>query len=320
MTENNESHESSDQNSNSQEDNGGSDARERRARELIEARKEIQSEDPQSADEVTFMSSILVQATLPHSDPGDVEAWGRSNGDAQLYIQPGVEKGEDGEYQKIGLPYGSYPRLLLIWMTSEVARTGRRRLNLGESLSGFMKDLGLQVTGGEHGTIGRFQEQMRRLFAAKIGMIWQEPGHEKRKAALVADELDLWWDPKEPKQQTLWESTVRLSQPFFQALRDRPVPADRRILRRIKQSSLAIDLYLWLTYRVTRLDEPLTLSWQQVHDQMGANYSHASDFAARAREHLEDISVIWDDLQYETPRGRLRVYPSPPSVPENVDD
>ena len=320
MTEINKDDEGSDQTSNSQEESGGSDARERWSRELIEARKEIQSEDPLSADEVTFMSSILVQATLPHSDPGDVEAWGRSNGDAQLYIQPGVEKGEDGEYQKIGLPYGSYPRLLLVWMTSEVARTGRRQLNLGESLSGFMKDLGLQVTGGEHGTIGRFQEQMRRLFAAKIGMIWQEPGHEKRKAALVADELDLWWDPKEPKQQTLWESTVRLSQPFFQALRDRPVPADRRILRRIKQSSLAIDLYLWLTYRVTRLDEPLTLSWQQVHDQMGANYSRARDFATKAREHLEEISVIWDDLQYETPRGRLRVYPSPPSVPENVDE
>jgi hypothetical protein len=98
------------------------------------------------------------------------------------------------------------------------------------------------------------------------------------------------------------------------------VPADRRILRRVKQSSLAIDLYLWLTYRVTRLDEPLTLSWQQVHDQMGADYRQVKHFAAEARDHLEDISVIWADLQYETPRGRLRIYPSPPSVPENVDD
>jgi hypothetical protein len=306
--------------SNSQEGEDDFAARNRRAKELIETRKEIQSEDPRSAEEVTFMSSILVQATLPHSDPGDVEAWGRSNGKADLYIQPGVEKNENGEYQKIGLPYGSYPRLLLVWMTSEVARTGRRRLNLGDSLSAFMRDLGLQVTGGEHGTIGRFQEQMRRLFASKIGMVWREPNHEKRRAALVADELDLWWDPADPDQATLWESSVRLSQPFFEALRDRPVPADRRILRRIKQSSLAIDLYLWLTHRVTRLDEPLTLSWKQLHDQMGANYSRASNFGVKAREHLKEISVIWEELQYETPRGRLRVYPSPPSVPENVDE
>ena len=320
MTKINDDQKGSDKNSNSQEDSTGFSFSEQRAKELIETRRDVESEDPLSADEVTFMSSILVQATLPHSDPGDVEAWGRSNGDAQLYIQPGVEKSEDGEYQKIGLPYGSYPRLLLVWMTSEVTRTGRRRLNFGESLSRFMKDLGLQVTGGEHGTIGRFQEQMRRLFTARIGMIWRESGHEKRQAALVADELDLWWDPKEPDQTTLWESSVQLSQPFFQALRDRPVPADRRILRRVKQSSLANDLYLWLTYRVSRLDEPLTLSWQQVHDQMGADYSRARDFAAKAREHLKEISVIWDDLQYETPRGRLRVYPSSPSVPKNVDN
>ena len=64
-----------------------------------------------------------------------------------------------------------------------------RQLDLGESLSGFMEDLGLQMTGGDHGTVGRFREQMRRLFGAKIGMIWKRPGREKRRAALVADAL-----------------------------------------------------------------------------------------------------------------------------------
>ena len=68
------------------------------------------------------------------------------------------------------------------------------------------------MTGGDHGTVGQFREQMRRLSGVKIGMIWERPGREKRQAAVVADELDLWWDPKDPNQTTLWESSVRLSQ------------------------------------------------------------------------------------------------------------
>jgi hypothetical protein len=65
---------------------------------------------------------------------------------------------------------------------------------------------------------------------------------------------------------------------------------------------------------VACIEEPLVLSWQQVHDQMGADYSRVADFARKARERLQEISLIWQDLEYETPRGRLKLYPSPPSV------
>jgi hypothetical protein len=99
-----------------------------------------------------------------------------------------------------------------------------------------------------------------------------------------------------------------------------PGPADTRILREIKQSSLAVDLYLWTTYRAACIDEPLALSWQQVHDQMGADYSRVADFAKEARSHLQEIPLIWTDLRYETPRGRLKLYPSPPSVSGLIDE
>jgi len=290
-----------------------------RASSLAELKEEIESQDPKSANELSFMSSVLVQATLPHSDPGTPEAWGRTNGALTLYIRSGVERLEDGSYRKIGYPYGSYPRLILVWISTQVAKHGRRRLDLGESLSGFMEDLGLQVTGGDHGTVGRFREQMRRLFSAQIGLVWSRPGREKRQSSPFAEEVDLWWDPEDPDQKTLWKSSVQLSQPFFEAIRKRPVPADKRILREIKQSSLAVDLYLWATYRVACIEEPLILSWQQVHDQMGADYNRIADFAKEARSHLQAISLIWKDLRYKTPRGRLKLYPSRPSVPRDVE-
>jgi hypothetical protein len=78
---------------------------------------------------------------------------------------------------------------------------------------------------------------------------------------------------------------------------------------------LAVDLYFWTTYKAAVINEPVALSWQQVHDQLGSDYEEVKHFAAEARKHLKEISVIWTDLTYQTPRGRLKLYPSRPSIP-----
>src|ERR1039457_6256369 len=100
--------------------------------------------------DIGFTSRILAQATMPHRNPGDVRQWERSNGALRLVIQPGP----DG-----ALPYGSIPRLLLAWVTTEAVRTKERELVLGNTLSSFLDALGLGRTGGEKGDITRLRRQ-----------------------------------------------------------------------------------------------------------------------------------------------------------------
>ena len=52
----------------------------------IYAAVEIKAEP--DATEMAFMARALVQATLPHSDPGEVPIWGRTNGRLTLTIKP----------------------------------------------------------------------------------------------------------------------------------------------------------------------------------------------------------------------------------------
>ena len=54
----------------------------------------------------TFTAKPLVLATLPHSDPGNLPAWKRVNGDYALIIRPGWDARTD---QPIGYPYGVIP-------------------------------------------------------------------------------------------------------------------------------------------------------------------------------------------------------------------
>lgn len=126
--------------------------------------------NPEEGDKA-FMARDLVQVTLPHSNPGDMPVWGRKNGNLTLTISPGW--GVDpvtGQPKSIGLPYGTIPRLLLFWITTEALRTEDRKLLLGDSLSGFMRQLDLTPTGGREGSITRLKAQMERLFRARISL------------------------------------------------------------------------------------------------------------------------------------------------------
>ena len=60
------------------------------------------SQAPEDA-EASFLARQLVQCTLPHSNPGNVEAWERRNGNLTLVIRSGWDSEKKSP---IGYPYG----------------------------------------------------------------------------------------------------------------------------------------------------------------------------------------------------------------------
>jgi Plasmid encoded RepA protein len=204
------------------------------------------------AAEAAFMARQLVQYTLPHTNPGSVEAWQRRSGNLSLVIQPGwdAEKG-----RSVGYPYGTIPRLLLFWVTTEAVRTKQRRLELRRNLAQFIRDVGLNPNtgGGRRSDARRLKDQMTRLFSSRISVqqTIEEPNrHGKRWLNMdVAPKGEFWWDPKRPDQATLWENWVELGEDFYNAITAAPVPFDLRALRALKRSPLALDLYAWVCYR-----------------------------------------------------------------------
>jgi hypothetical protein len=230
---------------------------------------DVERQQAQEAGALGFMARLLVQATLPHKDPGPgVSSFERTNGDFRLLIMAPP---------KIGLPWGKTPRLLLSWLTTEAVRTQSPHLVLGDNLSAFMRDLGLTPTGGAYGSIPRLKDQIRRLFASSIHCSQEAQGLYRDTAFLVAAHTSLWWNPADADQIDLFGSFVELSKDFFQAIIERPVPIDLRVLRALR-SPLALDLYAWLTYRASYLRRPVEIPWAVLALQFGASYTHTRNF------------------------------------------
>ena len=120
----------------------------------------IEDELAHEAGALGFMARAMVQATLPHRAV-DGTYFERKNGSFTLSLMASP---------KIGLPYGSIPRLLLAWVTTEAVKTRSRELELGDSMSAFMSELGLKPTGGANGSITRLKNQTRRLFSIVTSM------------------------------------------------------------------------------------------------------------------------------------------------------
>lgn len=126
---------------------------------------EVQAPAGMQRQELTFIPRELIQATLPHRDPGEVALWTRKNGNYRLTIQPGNSDGK-----LLGYPFGVIPRLLMFWLTREVLRVKTRRVALGESLAEFMRKVGLNPANGtgKRSDSRRLRDQIERLFRARI--------------------------------------------------------------------------------------------------------------------------------------------------------
>jgi hypothetical protein len=289
---------------------------------LITEALAIEARDAKEAGALGFMARALVQATMPHKNPGQVEAWGRRNGDFSMIMQPGYMMDKNNNTQSIGLPYGTKPRLVMAFISSEAVKSRSREIVLGRSLSEFMRQLDLTPTGGRWGTIPMLKEQMKRLFSTTISFRHDGKEAETSGGFRIASKSILFWDTKNPNQAALWESTVTLSQEFYDEIIERPIPLDMRALAALKGSSLALDIYCWLTYRMSYLNKSTVIPWEALQMQFGSNYANDAhgtrNFKMKFLEQLKKVYAVYDGLKVIGEQDGLVLHPGKTHVRKKI--
>jgi hypothetical protein len=291
---------------------------------FIEQALAIQDVDPRDARSLGYTARILTIATLPHrAQPGD--QYERTNGGYRLIVQamPGA-----------GLPFGSYPRLLLSWLSTEIVRTRQRDLEFGPSMAQFLKNLGLQRSGGRGraaephevrlrsaGTIARMKRQIVSLFGARFILhnVSNTSG-ERVEMLPIGDSVQLWRDTDLADDR--FPSRLRVSESFYEHIVRGPVPVDLRALRALKRSPLALDLYTWLTHRNFVLQNggraATTIGWSSLQTQFGADYPLDSrgraDFKKAFHAAYRRVQLVYPGARLSDAGHSLTVLPSTPHV------
>ena len=185
---------------------------------------------------------------------------------------------------------------------------------LGSSMAKFMARLDLCRTGGPRGDITRLRNQAKALFASTISATFEGDGRWTDDGFRVASHTDLWWDPRNPDQDTLWESCVTLSHEFFTEITRRPVPVDMAALRTIKDSPMAIDTYIWMAHRLSYLKKDTLIPWPLLELQFGAGYARTRDFRRKFGLRLREVKSVYPAARWTVTARGLRLHPSPTPV------
>jgi hypothetical protein len=278
---------------------------------LVEASALIAGAPP---DRIDFLHSVLAQCGLPHRNPAPSRYWERQQGAVTLRVNAGEALDpRTGKFAELGLPYGEKPRLVLIHLSSEAIRTGSPVLEVEDSLTAFVRSLGLD-TGGR--TLRTLKDQLGRLAVATIRLGLTEDGHAVQVNTQIADGLDLW-APADPRQRVLWPSMVRLSARYFESLQRHAVPLDHRAIGALAGSSLALDVYSWLAQRLHRVrpGRPQLVAWPALKGQFGPDFDRLRDFRARFLGTLRQVLVAYPQARIEATEPGLVLHHSPPPVP-----
>lgn len=286
---------------------GGEQALPQRVQDLIAAAMEIEADDVRNGH-LGYMARALVQATLPHSDP-KLPYFTRSNYGGKLkfnIIAP----------PDIGIPFGSTPRVLLAWLQQQAVKTQSPEISLGRSQNEFLEKLGMHKNGRD---ASRIKDQSRRLFTSMISITGEKSHEFGFKNIQIADEGMLLWNPRKPDEPTLWDSTIRLSTPFFTEVTEHAVPIDMRVLDHLRRSPLAIDIYVWLVYRLFQpLPRPMLIPWEALKAQLGADYSDDAkgifNFKSKFQQRLKEVLVFYPQANVHPTKEGLMLRTSPPHI------
>ena len=217
-----------------------------------------------------------------------------------------------------GLPWGSIPRLALAWLCTSVVRKRSRVVELGSSFEQFFTELGypLRMGGRNHRNI---KTHVERLFSAAFYMDvekWAGEDRWERDIEIwpVSKRVRLWTSCRGRPTGSWTVGAIELSEPLYEAIIERPFPINLNAIKALRKSPLAIDLYLWLTFRMKGVRHPLRLSWAQLCKQFseteGLSRAGMDRFAARMRKQLCRVVEVWPEVRVSFAHGGLVLMPS----------
>lgn len=251
---------------------------------------------PAERDDLRHMHSVLAVCGLPYRQlPTTERDYRRQQGNMAITVTSGMLDDDRGRPHLQPIPFGPKARLILLHLCSEAIRQKSPRIEIADSFTAFVRDMGYPDSAGARGPMTAFKTQLNALAACTMRLsVWTQ-GRVSMRHITPIESLDLWL-PAEHGQRTLWPSTVTFSPTMFESLTRHALPVNIHAVRALAGSARKLDLYFWLSYRMSRLDSPLHISWEALADQFGHGYAQQRQFRAAFREDFAAIHELLPKL------------------------
>ncbi len=274
----------------------------------------------------SFLHSALCAMSLPVRRPADEHApIIRQDGQYTLVINPKPIVGAvDGRQQlhTLGVPYGSLPRLVLIHIMTEAVRNKSRQIVLGATFTDWMRRMGFRtISYGPRGSATLVREQLDRLLACEWMIRWDSAADQGERAFGIKEiKLTNEYVGTDHRNGTFMRE-IRMTEGFFEHLREHAVPLNETAIRQIRDSATALDLYTWLAYRLPRINpkRPAAITWQQLAVHFGNDGNNIRKFRQTVRDAWErQVSGVYPEARADFDTTLIRLHASPAPLQQKL--
>ncbi|WP_414462356.1 replication protein RepA [Hyphomicrobium sp. DY-1] len=248
-------------------------------------------------DSLRHIHSVLALCSLPYKATPE-RSWEREQGQMRLKINAGeLMNPNTGKWEPQPLPYGSRARLIMMHLSSQAILHKRPDIEIESSLTGFIRSMGIAVTGGKQGSIHAFKQQINALAACsmRIGLFTGNNEKGRTISTQPFTSLDIWL-PAGGDQKILWPEKIVFSQEFYATLKKHALPVNMHAVRAFAGSPRKLDIYFWLTYRFNAIEEAKHISWTALKEQFGVGYTRDRKFRADFTEEIKQIKEVFPKL------------------------
>ncbi|MBV1692565.1 hypothetical protein KRR38_34265 [Novosphingobium sp. G106] len=278
----------------------------------LDAFLRVHDEEPVPA----FLHSALCAMSLPTKRPkDDTLPILREDGKYALAINPRpVLQNIDGKpvLKSLGVPYGAYPRVALIYLLSQAVAKQSRDVYLGRNFTEWMRRLGYQtISYGPRGTANLMREQVDRLLACEWQIRWDDMDAGDNAFAVRDVKISNEYAGSLDKNGA-FAREIRMSEAFYSQLVDHAVPLNEVAIRELKGTPTALDLYTYLAYRLPRINSarPQMISWDQLAKHLG-NEADSKRFRQTVRETMQLVSAVYPNANVDVSGRKVVLHPSP---------
>ena len=263
------------------------------ARELVVASRDYRPQEGRQLD-VSFLHRGFCIMGMPLRQPKDsLRPFSRHDGRFALTIEPASVTHPDGGLINIGVPFGPKARLIAMWMATEVQNPRRSTTDRILELNGitdWLEALGIPARGGATGSIAATKDQFMRLAFSTFTMVLRGPNSEElfKRELLIdsgifsGDDLALYRAGQ--VSQMAWPRVIVLTHNTYDRFLNDAIPIPTVRLREVANNAMAIDILVYLSYRLPTLsrDDTAILTWRDLMAQFGTG--SAGEFASKFKD------------------------------------
>ncbi|MGE6786708.1 replication protein RepA [Ensifer adhaerens] len=271
-------------------------------------------DDAPTAEDIRHIHSVLAICGLPYErQPVETREYSRVQGNMGIMVQAGATLGPDGQWVNQPLPFGPKARLILMHLCSEAIRQKSPTIEIADTFTAFVREMGFSDSGGKKGPLTAFREQLNALAACSIRIASTEPNRMKAKQFFPIEDMEVWLS-SDTRQKSLWPSTVTFSAAMYESLQRHALPVNARVVRAFQGSARKLDIYYWAGWRIYNINEPLMIGWDAIAEQFGSGFARQRAFKAKFNEEIEHIKEVLPKLPLKLTESGLILQPADPDV------